>query len=180
MAVVGIIGLDVGVTTGWASGLFNPELRDRTSLWKAVARGRRPVSQQIGGRDVHIRDGAMLVAKAVAEQIYAWHIERGIPKNDIYVIVEDFQVRKDLRGGTARDKLAPVYVAGFIDAELVSLGFGSRLFFISASLSKSKATDARLKLVGKATNGRVGWVRGKPHCRDAWRLVATGLDKEVV
>lgn len=176
MPQVGIIGLDVGVTTGMAYGRFNPELRDRAGLWVALARGRGVGWKELKAND--ITTAGLLVAKEVMDVIADWNL-RGLGTDDVFVIIEDFQVRKDLIGGSKKDKLAPVFVAGLVSGVLVGKGWGRGVRYHSSSTSKSKASDERLKIWATLSHGSAGWIRGKRHARDAMRLIAVGLDKEV-
>ena len=172
-----IIGVDAGVTTGLAWGVFNPALRDRTSLWQALARGRRTGWAEIGGTGDILADATSATRK-VLDVIADWNMgDLGIGVLDVLVVIEDFQIRRDLIGGTGRDKLAPVFVTGLMMGGLAGIGWGSTVKLVSPSVSKAKATDDRLKRLGQATSGRRGWIRGKRHARDAWRLVAVGLDQ---
>lgn len=175
--VVGLIGVDGGVTTGLVWGKFSPELRDRAGLWKALARGRGVQAIQIEGADT--LEGGIKTVIAINGILADWNID-GLGVPDVRIIIEDFQLRRDLRGGTGRDKLAPVFVAGIICGALGGVGWGRTIRFISPSMSKSKANDERLKYWGRLTGGRHGWVRGQRHSRDAYRLVAVGLDQEVI
>jgi len=176
---VGIIGLDLGVTTGWASGVWNPALRDEVGLWTALARGRRMNWDQIHCEDIGMA-GEHLVAK-VLNQINEWNMA-GMAFADMRVCVEDFQAKPNkVRGGKAKDKLAPVFLAGAIDLGLRTVKFNHMLRTYDPSLSKSKASDARLKEWGRLCRpkNKMGWVVGKQHARDACRLVAVGLEREV-
>jgi hypothetical protein len=164
-----IIGVDPGVTTGLAWGVFSPQLRNKTSLWKALARGRQLGCEQIVPPfDV----GAKLI------DVLADASLRGFDKQHMHVCIEDFQVRQNLAGGTGRDKLAPVYVTGVIDAMLNHLQWYDITMLFMPGEHKSLATDKRIKMWAQSTSppGRAGWVRGKRHTRDAWRLVAAGLN----
>ena len=182
---VAIIGVDPGVTTGLAWGAFNPALRDRTSTWKALAKGRRTGCQQIGPGTVNPVVGyapkdpfqaAIMVAERVASLIAEFNIA-GYGKSNLYVIAEDFSLRgpgasSAKPGAGMKTGLSPVFVSGTLFGTLAAIGWSERLRFVQAGVHKPYATDARLKRVGLATSGRVGWVRGKKHTRDAWRLVA--------
>lgn len=171
-----IIGVDAGVTTGLAWGHFNPGLRDRKGLWVALARGRRTGWAEVGGGP-DIRQNALLVCERIASLIGDWNMGPwGIGVSDVLVVIEDFQVRGAAVGGTARDKLAPVYVSGMLDGSLIGAGWGPCVRYVMPSQSKGLATDARLKALGAMTHGRRGWIRGKRHARDGWRLVAAGLE----
>jgi len=103
----------------------------------------------------------------------------GLDLREILICIEDFQVRRDLRGATGQDKLAPVFIAGSLVETLVMAGYENQIEFISASTSKSFCSDKRLKEWGKRTAGRMGWIRGKKHARDACRLIAVGLEQVV-
>lgn len=175
--IKGIIGVDAGVTSGLAWGVFNPAIRDRTSLWNALAKGRRTGWAEVGGTGDILRDSTDATRK-VLDVIRDWNMgDLWIGVGDVIVVIEDFQIRRDLIGGTGRDKLAPVFVTGLMMGGLAGSGWGSSVKLVSPSLSKSKATDDRLKRLGTVTGGRRGWIRGKRHARDAWRLVAVGLDQ---
>jgi hypothetical protein len=39
------------------------------------------------------------------------------------------------------------------------------------------ATDDRIKRLAKASRGKAGWIRGKPHARDAWRIFCYKANK---
>lgn len=172
-----IIGCDLGVTTGLAWGFFSPRLRDRTGLWTALARGRRTGWAEIGGSP-DVKTNALLVATKVADLIGDWNMGPwGIGVNDVLVVIEDFQADKRATGGTARNKLAPVYIAGWLGGSLAGAGWGRCVREVMPATSKALATDARLKSLGSVTGGRRGWIRGKRHARDGWRLVAVGLEQ---
>jgi hypothetical protein len=171
-----IIGVDAGVTTGLAWGMFSPRLRDRKGLWEAIRLGRRCGWAEVGGHD-DMRSNAAACALKVADLIAEWNMGPwGIGVGDVIIVIEDFQARPEARGGTARDKLAPVYVTGWLEGSLASIGWGSAVVMVMPSMSKSLASDDRLKRLGRATRGRRGWVTGKRHARDGWRLVASGLE----
>lgn len=171
-----IIGVDAGVTTGLAWGFFNPRLRDSRGLWVALARGRRCGHCEVGGGP-DMKANAAACALRVASLIGDWNMGPwGIGVSDVIIVIEDFQARAAARGGTSRDKLAPVYVTGWLEASLASIGWGSCVVMVMPSQSKNLASDDRLKRLGRATKGRRGWVVGKRHARDGWRLVATGLE----
>jgi hypothetical protein len=172
-----IIGVDAGVTTGLAWGFFNPDLRDRTGLWTALARGRRTGWAEVGGGP-DIRKNAILVATKVTDIIGDWNMGPwGIGVSDVLVVIEDFQAHGGAMGGTGRDKLAPVYVTGWLEGALTGAGWGPSVRMVMPSESKHLANDARLKALGAVTGGRRGWIKGKRHARDGWRLVAVGLEK---
>lgn len=166
---VGIIGIDPGVMTGMAWGIFSPRLRDRTSLWKALARGRDFGDDQI--------DNPKGVCERTADILADWSI-RGLGSDSLLIVVEDFQIRTNLAGGKAADKLAPVFIHGRIEGYLDRLDFADLMVLVDPSQSKALATDKRIKLWAESTRppGRAGWVRGRRHSRDAWRLVAYGLE----
>jgi hypothetical protein len=173
-----IIGVDAGVTTGLAWGLFSPRLRDRVGLWTALARGRRTGFAEVGGSD-DFRQNALAVSVAVARLIGDWNMGPwGIGVDDVIIVIEDFQADPArVRGGTGRDKLAPVYVSGWLEGSLTGAGWGRCVTYVMPSQSKQLASDSRLKALGMRTNGRRGWIVGKKHARDGWRLVAMGLEK---
>lgn len=172
-----IIGVDAGVTTGLAWGVFNPALRDRTGLWNALSKGRRTGWAEVGGT-TDIRQNALQVAVKVADIIADWNMgPLGIGVDDCIVVIEDFQAHGGAMGGTGRDKLAPVYVCGWLEGSLAGAGWGRCVHMAMPSVGKRLANDARLKAVGQVTGGRRGWIRGKRHARDAWRLVAVGLEQ---
>jgi len=117
-----------------------------------------------------------MVAERVASLIADFNIA-GYGKTNLYVIAEDFSLRgpgasSAKPGAGMKTGLSPVFVSGTLFGTLAAIGWSERLRFVQAGVHKPYATDARLKRVGLATNGRVGWVRGKKHTRDAWRLVA--------
>lgn len=176
---LGLIGLDLGVTTGMAWGIFNPALKDDTNLWTALARGKK-----VGWKQVYSEDtlgAAILVATLTLDKIAEFNL-RGLGKADVRVCIEDFQARpQSVRGGKAKDKLAPVFFAGVVSGALSGAGWGSCIRWFDPSLSMAKANDKRLKNWASQTRpkGKMGWVVGKQHARDACRLIATGLEKEV-
>lgn len=181
---VGIIGIDPGGTTGVAWGWFNPALRDKSGLWVALARGRRTGFAELGERKAKSKDDiikkGLIVSLAVADIIADWNL-RGLGVDDVRVVIEDFQVRSGdrLTGGTAQDKLAPVFITGSLTGSLSVIGWGPVIQFVSPNVSKNLANDARLKHWAGLCRprGSAGWVRGKPHARDAFRLIATGLEQ---
>jgi hypothetical protein len=170
--MIGIIGVDPGVTTGISWGLFNPALRDRTTLWNALARGRDLGCDQIAHPDDTFIAG-LQVAERVSNLIAGWNIERGLGKSDIQVWCEDFEIRSNTAPGT---KLASVFIAGMLYGALSSIGWGENLHFVKAGVHKPLGTDARLKRLARASHNKAGWVPGKKHARDSWRVVAWGLD----
>ena len=181
-----IIGIDPGPTTGLAWGKFNPALRDRTSVWKAMARGRGLGCMQIGPKERMEHMGgvvpgdafaaSLMVAERVASLIAGFNID-GYGKSDIHIICEDFSIRgpgasSAKPGAGMKTGLAPVFVSGVLFGTLSAIGWADTLSFVQAGVHKPYATDARLKRLGVASKGRVGWIKGKQHTRDAWRLVA--------
>jgi hypothetical protein len=176
----GYIGLDLGVTTGMAWGVFNPALRDDVGLWTALARGKKTGWDQVHSED--ILGAGLLVAKRTLDHIAEFNMYRGIPKDRVRVCIEDFQARPQaIRGGKAKDKLAPVFLAGVVAGSLSAKGWGTCIRMYDPSLSMSKASDPRLKQWGSLTRPRnkMGWIVGKQHARDACRLIAVGLEREV-
>lgn len=176
---VGIIGLDLGVTTGMAWGIWNPALRDQVGLWTALARGRRTGCRQIYSEDTTA--SGIFVGDRVMDILADWNLV-GLSIPDMRICIEDFQARpQSVRGGGRKDKLAPVFLGGMVLDYLIRQGFETNIRWFNPSLSMGKATDARLKDWAKQCRppGKMGWVKGKQHSRDAWRLIATGLDKEV-
>jgi hypothetical protein len=175
--VVGIIGVDAGVTTGLASGIFSPELRDRTGIWNALSKGRGYDWTQIIAPSGDTTDSGLIVTTAILDRIADWNI-KGLGTRDVIVVVEDFRVRSNLMGGSGRDKLAPVFISGMLAGALAGAGWGRTMTYIDASVTMSFATDDRLKrwayYMGPKRK-RAGWIPGRPHATDAWRLVATGL-----
>jgi hypothetical protein len=174
---VGLIGVDVGVTTGIAWGIFNPALRDELGLWKALARGRRTGFAEVpmgSGQAFGLEACNVVMDKAAEFNIAGIRLDINLK-----VIVEDFQVRRDLRGGTARDKLAPVFMAGMMHGIFVATGKVGVMEWVSPSMSKALASDSRLKDWAQipGVRGRMGWIRGKKHARDACRLLAVGLEQ---
>lgn len=192
MPAIGIIGVDPGKTTGLSWGLFNPELRDRTSLWNAVVKGRKLHSLQIGP-DASLIDmdgvspgdtyaASLMVADKVVNIIAEWNIG-GLSFLDTYITIEDFEIRVNNQakpGASARTGLSPVFISGVLFGALTSVGYGERISYVKAGVHKSYATDERLKRMARASRGRVGWVRGRPHARDSWRLIAWTLGDIVV
>lgn len=180
LAAYGYIGLDLGVTTGMAWGVFNPALRDEVGLWTALARGRMTGYDQVYSEDIVA--AGLHVATKVGNLIAEFNVMRGIPKQNVRVCIEDFQARpQSVRGGKAKDKLAPVFLAGLVAGSLSAAGWGPCIRMYDPSLTKSKASDKRLKQWGTLTRPRnkMGWIVGKQHARDACRLIAVGLEREV-
>lgn len=172
-----IIGVDAGKTTGLAWGMFSPRLRDNVGLWHALARGRRCGWAEVGGGEDMFENG-VAACKRVTDLIGDWNMGPwGIGVGDVIVMVEHFQVQKRAVGGTFESTVAPVFVTGMLTGALIGAGWGRCLAFCMPSESKALGTDARLRALGRATGGRRGWVRGKRHARDAWRLVSVGLEK---
>jgi hypothetical protein len=177
---VGYIGLDLGVTTGMAWGIYSPALRDEVGLWMALARGRMTGYDQIYSED--ITAAGLVVATKVGNLIAEFNVMRGMPRSNVRVCIEDFQARpQSVRGGKAKDKLAPVFLAGLVAGSLSAAGWGPCIRMYDPSLTKSKANDKRLKEWGRLTRPRnkMGWIVGKQHARDACRLIAVGLEREV-
>lgn len=188
---VGIVGIDPGPTTGISWGRFNPALRDRTTLWNALAKGRGLGCLQIGPKELdafspHEPDTflcALAVAERVASILADWNLA-GIAHQDVYICVEDYQLRA-MGGKTARvganmkTGLGPVFISGCLYGAMCGIGFGDRITFVQAGVHKPHANDDRLKRLARASRGRAGWVRGKPHARDSWRLVAWQLEEVV-
>jgi hypothetical protein len=179
MAEYGYIGLDLGVTTGMAWGVFNPALRDEVGLWLALARGKRTGTAQVYSEDT--LGAGLLVATKVLDKIADWNL-RGLDKQHVRVCIEDFQARpQSVRGGKQADKLAPVFLSGIVSGSLSGAGWGTCIRMYDPSLSKSKANDKRLKAWANMTRpkGKMGWTIGHRHARDACRLIAVGLENEV-
>lgn len=176
---VGIIGLDLGVTTGMAWGIWNPALRDEVGLWTALARGRRMGHRQVYSED--IRGAGDKVGQIVFSIISDWNLA-GMPLPNIRVCIEDFQAKPNkVMGGKAADKLAPVFLNGMIQDRLVLYKLEYMIQVYDPSISKAKANDDRLKDWARQCRpqGKMGWIKGKQHARDACRLIAVGLDREV-
>jgi hypothetical protein len=176
----GYIGLDLGVTTGMAWGIYNPALRDEVGLWMSLARGKRTGYTQIYSED--ITAAGIFVATKVMNRIAEFNSFKGIPKQNVRVCIEDFQARPNaVRGGKAKDKLAPVFLAGVVAGSLSAAGWKDCIRMYDPSLTKSKANDKRLKQWAYYTRpkGKMGWIVGKQHARDACRLIAVGLEREV-
>jgi len=174
---LGIIGCDLGVTSGLAWGIFSPALRDRSSLWNALSKGRDYGWTELIAESGDTLDSGLMVCTAVMDRLAEWNL-RGLGTNDVLVVIEDFQVRRNLMGGTARDKLAPVFMAWMLSGVVTGAGWCRTVQWVSSSVSMSLATDDRMKrwsyYMGHKRK-RAGWIPGKVHARDAWRLVAAGL-----
>jgi hypothetical protein len=180
MSEYGYIGLDLGVTTGMAWGVFNPRLRDEVGLWTALARGKKTGWDQVYSED--ILAAGLAVATRTMNHIAEFNSFRGIPKSNVRVCIEDFQARpQSVRGGGRKDKLAPVFLAGLVAGSLSAAGWGPCIRWYDPSLSKAKASDPRLKEWGRLVRpkNKMGWIVGKQHARDACRLIAVGLEREV-
>jgi hypothetical protein len=176
--MVGIIGCDPGMNTGLFWGLYNPALRDRTSNWNALCHMRDVGYMQIGPKDpykgrtpVNGHDTTLMGVEAIMSKLGDWHIERGLAVGEIIVACEDFEVRGVPTGADSRKGLAPVFMAGFLFGTMASMGWGSQLHLIKAAQHKRYATDERMKRLAKASRGKVGWIKGKVHTRDACRLL---------
>jgi hypothetical protein len=120
------------------------------------------------------------VATVTLDKIADFNL-RGLGKDSVRICIEDFQARpSQVRGGKAKDKLAPVFLAGVVSGALSAAGWGTCIRWYDPSLSMSKANDARLKDWANQCRpkGKMGWVKGKQHSRDACRLIAVGLDRE--
>lgn len=163
-----------------AWGIYNPALRDEIGLWNALARGRMTGYKQIYSEDIVA--AGLAVSVRVAELIAEFNVMRGLPKQNVRICIEDFQARpQGVRGGKAKDKLAPVFLNGVVQGALSAAGWGTCVRMYDPSLTKSKANDARLKEWGRLTRPRnkMGWIVGKQHARDACRLIAVGLEREI-
>lgn len=173
---IGIIGVDAGVTSGLASGIFSPDLRDRTGLWNALSKGRQYRWAELLAESGDTTDTGLMVCTAVLDRIADWNLN-GMGTRDVIIVIEDFRVRANLIGGTSRDKLAPVWIGGMLAGAIMGSGWGRTIMYVDASISKKLASDDRMKRWSAYMGGRqrAGWLRGKPHATDAWRLVATGL-----
>lgn len=177
MAGVGIIAIDPGFNTGIVWGIVNPALRDRTSNWNAVARARDFGYLQMGPKDPYKgrtpsdgHDTTLMAVECVMTRIFHWHVERGMGVGEIIVSCENFEVRGIPTGADSRKGLTPVFLAGFLYGTMAASGWGPNLHFVKAAQHKPYATDARMKRLTKASRGKVGWIRGKPHTRDAVRI----------
>src|SRR6201989_1198275 len=115
--------------------MFSPRLRDRSGLWTALARGRRTGWAEVGGTS-DFRQNALLVANKVADLIATWNMGPwGIGVGDVIIVIEDFQARPEsVRGGTGRDKLAPVYVSGWLEGSLAGAGWGRCVKYVMPSV----------------------------------------------
>jgi hypothetical protein len=173
---VGIIGVDAGVTTGLAAGIFSPELRDRSGIWNALAKARQYSWVEVIAESGDTLDTGLMVCRAILDKVADWNL-KGYGTRDVVIAIEDFRVRSNLMGGTGRDKLAPVFVAGMVAGIVTGAGWGRAVTWIDASMTMSFANDDRMKRWGYYMGGRrrAGWIPGKPHATDAWRLVATGF-----
>lgn len=179
--MVGVIGIDPGYNTGIAWGIFNPELRDRTSNWNALRRGRDIGWIEIGPKSpykgVTPKDGhdtTLMAVEFIYSKLYEWNVERGMGHGEIVVACEHFEVRGVAIGADSRKGLTPVFLAGFLYGTMASTGWGDSLVFIRAAQHKGYATDERLKRLAMITRHRMGWIKGsnKSHVRDAWRVLA--------
>jgi hypothetical protein len=177
--MVGVIAIDPGMNTGIAWGIFNPALRDRTSNWNAIRRGRDIGSIQIGPKDPYKgntpkdgHDTTLMAVEFVMSKIGEWNMFRSMGRGEIVVACEHFEVRGVPTGADSRKGLAPVFLAGFLYGTMAATGWAENLVWIRAGQHKPYATDDRMKRLAKVTRGRCGWIRGKPHTRDAWRILA--------
>jgi hypothetical protein len=182
--MVGIIAVDPGLTTGIVCGLYNPALRDRTSNWNAVAKSRDITAIQIGPKDPwkghapkDAHEGALVVTEYVMSKIGDWHIMRSMGHGEIVVACEHFEVRGVAMGANSKSGLAPVFIAGVLYGTMTGAGWGENLEWIQAGQHMRYATDDRIKRLGKASRGRIGWIRGKPHARDASRIYCYKANK---
>lgn len=183
--MVGIIGVDPGVTTGISWGVFNEELRDKTTNWNALAKGRATGCMQIGPKDpwkgvkpTDAHTASLMVAEAVVLQIGDFTI-RGLGRGQVRIPIEHFELRGAALGATSLTGLSPVWIAAVLWKTLGQIGWEECITWVKASTHMGYATDHRIKKVAKATKGRIGWTRGRPHTRDSWRLVAWELNKVV-
>lgn len=175
--MVGIIAVDPGLTTGIVCGLYNPALRDRTSNWNAVAKSRDISAHQIGPKDswkgnapADAHEAALVVTEFVMSKIGDWHVVRGLGHSEIVVACEHFEVRGVAMGANSKSGLAPVFIAGVLYGTLAGTGWGENLKWIQAGQHMPYANNDRIKRLAKASRGRIGWIRGKPHARDASRI----------
>jgi hypothetical protein len=125
---------------------------------------------------------SLMVADKVVKIIAEWNIA-GLSLPETYITVEDFEIRVHNQakpGASARTGLAPVFISGVLFGALTSVGYGQRINYVKAGVHKGYANDERLKRLALASRGRIGWVRGKQHARDSWRLIAWTLGDVVV
>lgn len=159
-----VFGVDPGVETGVAQGLFSDGvlLGPMKDIW---AGGK--VGTYTGGPSRTAAEEAD-TAHGISFDIYCeWRLARGQHGPlEAVVAIEDFILR---RLDSGRDLLAPVRITALLEARLE--GMGVRVVKYPASAAKGLITDARLRHWG-------GWIKGRPHERDAARQLLMAVRQE--
>jgi hypothetical protein len=151
------MGVDPGVTTGWAIGWFDRDsIFGNSPLFPAGEEGCREIiyGQFVGNEDRQADD----------------LIDKAIENNVDVMVIEDFELRKLLK---SRELLSPVRIGHKISYGMYIINArGSRadrplrIEWQLPALAMSTATDERLKLWGV-------YHRGQQHARDGVRHVVT-------
>lgn len=152
-AEIHVIGIDPGVTTGWAR-LTVP----RASLYGG-ARG--AILDWDSGEVFGPEEEQVKLLGRLARETQGLSYQVGPA-----LVVEDFELMTDVLG---EDVLSPVRIGAMLRYAAFRNELGdSRVFFQHRGQAKSTATDERLKAWGL-------YIRGSDHERDAMRHAITAL-----
>jgi hypothetical protein len=160
---IGIFTVDPGGTTGLAWGLANAPTSGKAS-WQDVFKN----LQHAGSASVeHGNNQSDIVVHN--QRVMNWweeFVDTVARQVDHYVfVVEDFILRPNVKGGSARSGLAPVRHGSVLQWEIMTRWMDDgdvEFVYQSASRAKGMVTDARLRDCEH-------WVRGREHERDARR-----------
>jgi hypothetical protein len=176
----GIMAVDPGGKSGVAQGVFSNRETAKQTLRRALRKGMMKATVFDGAPE----EQAHYIAASWRSFKYMCVVELSIPEPNVYLAVEDFQLRQ-----MAVDLVPVEVVAGLRAVQRVPVTNGwhddvmeGKLKRPSASEAKGYATNDRMKLVWRAMNyGSVydlGRGRGYgDHARDALRHVCLGVSK---
>jgi hypothetical protein len=170
----GIMAVDPGGKSGVAQGVFSNRVTAGQTLRRALRKGMMKATVV----DEDPVRTAVVLAQAWLDFRYRCVVELLIPEPNVYLSVEDFQLRQ-----MAVD-LVPVEVAAGLAVLVRSdvCGGPAGIRRPSASEAKGYATNDRMKLWRDPVTGRAVYDLGRgrgygDHARDALRHVCLGVSK---
>lgn len=172
-----VMGIDPGVTTGWAILDCGQDGEVGLSSCVVVECGQLNGAELLkAGMADEVPEGGMYREdRAVAMALY--RLIDAYQPDAVYV--EDFVLRPSGIGSSGRDGVSPLRIICFLECWLFDIGFADDdvvdydpgLAYNTPADAKKVITDQRLRAAGL-------WVRGQQHARDAIRHAALGYRKE--